>query len=58
VSFECKLDAGPFAPCSSPSTYSVKRGQHTFAVRAKDAEGNVDATPATQTWRVKKAKKK
>lgn len=58
ASFECKLDDGPFAPCNSPATYSVKRGKHTFQVRAKDADGNVDPTPATQTWRVKKNKKK
>jgi hypothetical protein len=27
-------------------------GSHTFSVRATDAAGNMDATPATQTWMV------
>jgi hypothetical protein len=27
-------------------------GDHTFSVRAKDAAGNVDASPATDTWTV------
>jgi hypothetical protein len=54
VSFECKLDKESFAPCTSPSTYVVNRGRHSFQVRAKDANGNVDATPAKGSWRVKK----
>ncbi len=27
-------------------------GAHTFSVRAKDAAGNVDPTPATQTFTI------
>ena len=54
VSFECKLDKESFAPCTSPSTYVVDRGRHSFQVRAKDADGTVDATPAKDKWRVKK----
>jgi hypothetical protein len=54
VSFECKLDKESFAPCTSPSTYVVDRGRHSFQVRAMDADGNVDATPAKDSWRVKK----
>ena len=55
VSFECKLDKESFAPCTSPSTYVVDRGRHSFQVRAKDADGIV-GTPAKDTWKVKKKK--
>ncbi|KFE71193.1 hypothetical protein DB31_3323 [Hyalangium minutum] len=51
-SFECSLDDGEYASCTSPLTYSVPEGSHIFAVRAKDAAGNVDDSPATYTWRV------
>jgi len=53
--FECRLDRGAFEPCDSPETVSrLKRGIHTFRVRATDATGNVDPTPARQTWKVKR----
>jgi Big-like domain-containing protein/cellulase (glycosyl hydrolase family 5) len=52
--FECSLDAAAWAVCSSPATYDgLADGTHTFAVRGRDAAGNVDPTPATQTWTVK-----
>jgi hypothetical protein len=58
ASFQCKLDSGSFESCTSPKTYSgLKKGSHTVAVRAVDAAGNVDPTPATRTWKVKKKKK-
>lgn len=58
-SFECKLDDGPFESCLSPRTYTkLKKGTHSFQVRAKDQAGNVDPTPAAQTFKVKKKKKK
>ncbi len=56
--FECKLDDGPFQPCTSPHTVKVKKGKHSFQVRAKDAAGNVDGSPASDDWKVKKRKKK
>ena len=53
VSFECAGDGAPFAACSSPVTVSaLTPGSHTFKVRAIDAAGNVDATPASRTWSV------
>ncbi|CAN5874336.1 hypothetical protein BH18ACT11_BH18ACT11_00830 [soil metagenome] len=52
--FECRLDNGAYAPCTSPKNYTnLSKGSHTFNVRAKDGAGNVDATPATRTWKVR-----
>ena len=59
ASFQCKLDSDQFEACSSPKSHSrLRKGSHTFSVRAVDAAGNVDPTPATRTWKVKKKKKK
>ena len=53
LAFECRLDNAAFAACTSPQNLvNLNRGLHTFEVRAKDAAGNVDQTPATVTWRV------
>ncbi len=48
--FQCSLDGAAFAACSSPKTYTVGDGTHTFAVRAVDLAGNIDPTPDTATW--------
>ncbi len=58
AAFQCSLDGAAFAPCSSPFTTKVKKGKHEFRVRAVDAAGNVDPTPASYDWKVKKKKKK
>jgi len=51
--FECSLDGSAFAPCTKLLTVGpLALGSHTFQVRAKDAAGNLDPTPATYTWRV------
>jgi RNA polymerase sigma factor (sigma-70 family) len=51
--FECRLDAGAWRSCSSPKAYaSLSVGQHVFRVRARDASGNVDRTPASWTWTI------
>jgi hypothetical protein len=53
ATFECALDGAAWAACSSPVSYTgLGYGQHTFAARATDALGNVDATPATFPWTV------
>jgi MYXO-CTERM domain-containing protein/uncharacterized repeat protein (TIGR01451 family) len=49
--FECSLDGATFATCTSPQAFmNLAEGTHQFRVRAVDAAGNVDATPATFTW--------
>ncbi len=51
--FECQLDSGAIASCTSPHTESdLSEGEHTFRVRATDTAGNTDATWATVTWHV------
>ena len=53
TTFGCSLDGAAFAPCSSPADYaSLGPGTHVFRVRASDAAGNVDASPATRSWTV------
>jgi hypothetical protein len=53
ASFEASLDGAAYAPATSPVTFTgLGEGAHTFAARAIDAAGNVDATPAAYTWTV------
>jgi hypothetical protein len=51
ASFSCSLDGAAFTSCASPTVYSdLAPGWHTFAVRATDAAGNVDPSPAEARW--------
>jgi len=51
--FECKVDRKKFKPCKSPK--KVKRldeEKHKFLVRATDAAGNTDPSPAKRKFEV------
>ena len=51
--FESSFDGAPFTAAISPLVFSaLADGLHTFAVRAIDSAGNVDATPPAFAWRV------
>jgi hypothetical protein len=52
--FACQLDGGASQDCNSGSTTyaALGDGAHVFSVRATDAAGNSDATPATRTFTI------
>jgi hypothetical protein len=53
VTFECSVDGGGFVPCSSPwTTPSLALGPHRVEVRALDALGNPDSSPALAEFTV------
>jgi hypothetical protein len=55
TSFVCKLDGKRAAACTSPKTYrKLQPGKHVFRVRARDAAGNLDASPTVKRFRIKK----
>jgi hypothetical protein len=56
ATFKCSRDGEPFSVCTSPLSFKAKPGLHSFVVFAKDAAGNVDDSPATASWTVKKRK--
>jgi hypothetical protein len=62
-SFQCKLNKSAFEPCDSPHVLKAKARRkkpkrHEFQVRAIDVTGNVDATPATDEFKVKRKRKR
>ena len=51
--FECSLDDAAFTACASPRQLAPLRdGTHTFRVRASNASGASDPTPASRTFTV------
>ncbi len=51
ASFACSLDEAAYTPCDSYTRLSdLDPGWHTLAVRATDAAGNTDPSPAETTW--------
>jgi hypothetical protein len=51
ASYVCTLDGAACACAgSSVALTKLRSGTHTLTVAARDAEGDVDATPATRTW--------
>jgi hypothetical protein len=51
--YECRIDGGAWSVCSSTFTAgNLPDGPHTFEVRAIDAAGNVDPTPAGRPFTV------
>jgi hypothetical protein len=51
ATFKCKLDSGSAKACTSPKSYSVGVGKHTFKVTATDTNANV-GPPARYTFKV------
>ncbi|HSI79127.1 MAG TPA: hypothetical protein VK919_00610, partial [Solirubrobacterales bacterium] len=55
--FSCRLNSKPFRPCSSPFKRRLKKpGRYRFQVRATDAVGHVDPTPAKRAFKVKRVR--
>src|SRR5439155_1345566 len=53
ATFECKLDGGSFAACTSPTSYTgLAEGSHTFTVRSIDSAGNADPSPKVASWSI------
>jgi Ca2+-binding RTX toxin-like protein len=50
--FRCRVDARPFAGCTSPRAYRLGAGRHVFVVFAIDAAGNRDPSPASYRFRI------
>jgi subtilisin family serine protease len=54
VVFRCSVDGGPYHPCPARFVHRFSLGRHTVRVKARDADGNVDRTPAVFDFKVKR----
>jgi hypothetical protein len=53
VGFDCSVDNAGYLPCTSGQAFALGGdGPHSFAVRARDRAGNLDASPAIYAWTV------
>ena len=52
--FECQINSGSYSLCTSPKVYNglASNQTHTFMVRAIDAAGNTDTSPAVYSWAI------
>jgi subtilisin family serine protease len=52
--FDCRMDDAAWAACVSPLTQVVDAGSHRFKVRARTATGELDPSPASARFRVRR----
>jgi hypothetical protein len=53
ATFQCRVDGGAFASCTSPrTTPELADGAHVFRVRARDRATNLDPSPAARPFTV------
>jgi hypothetical protein len=51
--FTCKIDRKAYRSCNSPKTYKhLKKGRHTFKVKARNPQGKDDSSPARRRFRI------
>jgi len=50
--FECQMDNGGYSACTSPRSYTLTDGGHTFCVKATDSAGNTDSAPECYLWTI------
>ncbi len=54
VQFRCQLDAGKWRDCRAAFRMRIGPGNHVVRVRAVDAAGNVEQSPAARQFRVRR----
>jgi len=57
AAFLCRVDRGRFHRCPARLAKRFRPGRHVLRVRARDAAGNVDPTPAVYRFRVRRSKR-
>ncbi len=51
--FICSLDGKAFTACASPKVYKhLRKGRHTFKVKARNSQRALDPSPATKSFRI------